>query len=108
MFLATILDYKKGKYIIKFIDESDNLRIKKVDPLYLKSSKLKTQTVNFPEPDKLFTPQNPKGALVRFRYKDEVLKGEIIEITKTSYFIKMEKQNGEVVGIHISESDIIK
>lgn len=109
IFSATILDYQKGNYIIKYIDQKNNFRIKKADPPSLKSQ---NQTIQKPidvsQPEKLYTPRNPKGELVRFRYKGEEYEGELIEISGTSYLIKMEKGNGEFTGLVISIKDLIK
>lgn len=109
VFSATILDYQKGNYIIKYIDQNNNLRIKKAIPPSLESQNQKIQTpINISQPEKLYTPQNPKGKLVRFRYKEEEYEGELIEPSGTSYLIKMEKGDGEAIGLYIPEKDIIK
>ncbi|WP_258105893.1 DUF6567 family protein [Marinoscillum sp. MHG1-6] len=108
-FSATILDYQNENYIIKYIDKNNNLRITKAIPPSLESQNPKIQTpINISQPEKLYTPQNPKGKLVRFRYKEEEYEGELIETSGTSYLIKMEKGNGEGIGLYISEKDIIK
>lgn len=109
LFSATILDYRKDNYIIKYIDQNNNLRIKKAVPPSLKSKEQTTQTpINLPQSEQLYTPQNPKGELFWFRYKEEEYEGELIKISGTSYLMKMEKGNGEAIGLYISEKDIIK
>lgn len=109
IFSATILDYQKGNYIIKYIDKSNNLRIKKAIPPSLESKNQKIQTpVNISQPETLYTPQNPKRELVKFRYKEKEYEGELIEISGTTYLIKMEKGNGETIGLYISAEDVIK
>lgn len=109
VFSATILDYQKGNYIIKYIDQKNNFRIKKAIPPSLKSQSPATLTpINISQPEKLYTPKNPKRELVKFRYKEEEYEGELIEISGTTYLLKMEKGNGQTIGLYIPEKDVIK
>jgi len=108
-FSATILNYQKGDYIIRYIDQNNNFRIKKTLPSTLKSQSPATQApINISQPEKLYTPKNPKRELVRFRYKEEEYEGELIEISGTTYLLKMEKGNGQSIGLYIPEQDVIE
>ena len=107
MISATILGFDKDKYIIKYFDFNNNLKVKRVTISDLKSIQ-QTTPQNINEPESLHTPQNPKGELIKFRYRNEEYTGELIEILGTSYFIKMEKGNGETIGFYIQKKDIIE
>lgn len=106
---ATILNYQNGDYIIKYIDKNNHVKLKQTSGLSLEPKHQEVQTpIDISHPEKLFTPQDPKRELVKFKYKEKEYEGELIEVSGTSFLIKMEKGNGEAIGLYISEKDVIK
>jgi hypothetical protein len=112
VFQARILDYQEGRYVVKYIDEYDNLRIRYVPSASIKPLDESIKAIKDPlkesQPEKLFTPHNPEKQLMGFMYKGEYYVGELIEKSGSYYVIKMEKGNGDRVSLYISEENIVK
>lgn len=112
---ATVMRYEEGRYTIAYIDDKNRFKVRRVvssDLMRPDSSRIAGSTNNQPYPfsetGSLRTPKLPIGELIRFKYKEELYVGELIQISGTAYLIKMENENGQTIGLYIPESDIIK
>ena len=103
---ARILGSKGKKVIIQYFDTKNNFRTKRVWPSELQFIRQDESPIDSSVPDKLFTPQNPKNKLVKFRYKGEVYTGELMESNDDNYLIRMETGEGKLIGLYIDKKDL--
>ena len=118
---ATVIDFDRGKYVIKYFNKHNNLKIKYVYASSLlkkdgsstnkemTSSSTKLDTTKKAESITLFTPKDArKNRLIQFKYRGNAYTGELIKKEDDKYLIKMQRSNGKIIGIYIPEKDIIK
>ena len=67
-----------------------------------------TQNAAFVAPDELHTPKDPKGKLIKFKYKGNEYTGELMGEEDGQYLIRMENQDGERIGFYIDQADVIE
>ena len=103
-----ILGSHKGRVIIQFFDANNNFKTKRVWPTQIRYTAKKTQPLNSSAPDKLYTPQNRTGKLIKFRYRGETYSGELMEVTGNTYLIRMESGDGKLIGLYVDQKDVIE
>lgn len=103
-----IIGKHKGRAIIQYYDANNNFKTKRVWPTRLNYVRQKTQPISSSEPEKLFTPQNPKGQLVKFQYQGEAYTGELMEVTGDTYLVRMESGAGRLIGFYLDKKDMLE
>ncbi|UZR98859.1 DUF6567 family protein [Chondrinema litorale] len=104
---AQVVGRKDNYFVIRYIDENNNMKFKKVDALKL-SAKPENASSSTKYSGKLLTPKSPEKELVKFKYEDKEYTGELMETSGSNYLIRMQTNTGELIGIYVNEKDVIK
>jgi len=105
-----VTEYVGDKYRIQFIDAQDNLKQKVVPAHHLKPhnpARLGKRNNRSDDPKDWSTPSDAKNELARFRYKGAEYIGELLNKGEKEYMIRMQKSNGDMIGIYVPVKDII-
>ena len=107
--IARVLGKNKQKYILKFYDGNNNLKVKSVNKKFLSTIEEGGLVAIKPSILRgLETPSEYPKERIKFNYKGRVLEGELIEKNEDTYFILVENDDGKRVGIYVNKKDIVK